>query len=134
MNTCYVSSILSYSLPSRHNNLKSFRGFAQRTCLVFCCGPVAVAVPPDSHLHCKAILWLFFMKYNIQKLNLLLKMGISKTAWINSSVDTIIWLNIFLIFKNQYFIINVYPKSSKKKSVWAILSKNHNNGEQQFFA
>ena len=61
-------------------------------------------------------------------------MDINKTAWINPSVDTINLPNIFLIFKNPYFIINVYPKRSQSKSVLTILSKNCNNGEQQFFA
>ena len=51
-----LSSPLSYYLPSRHNNLKFFRGFAQRTPLVLCHGTgLKLAVPPDSHLHCKPI-------------------------------------------------------------------------------
>ena len=51
-----LSSPLSYYLPSIHNNLKFFRGFAQSTPLVLCHGTgLKLAVPPDSHLHCKPI-------------------------------------------------------------------------------
>ena len=42
-----------------------------------------LTVPPDPHLHCRIILWSFFLKYNIRKLSLLSKMDISKTTHIN---------------------------------------------------
>ena len=40
-------------------------------------------MPQNLYLHCRIILWSFFMKYDIQKLNLISKTDISKTAWIN---------------------------------------------------
>ena len=66
---CYFSSILSYCLPSA------------RVPPWTCCEVYSTL--PDPHLHCRTNLWLFFEKFNIQKLNLLSKTDISKTAWIN---------------------------------------------------
>ena len=52
--------------------------------LRLCHGPAAqLTVPRDTPQFCRMLLWSFFTKYNIGKLNLLSKTDISKTAWIN---------------------------------------------------
>ena len=79
-----------------------------------------LTAPRYPHSHFAIILWLFFMKYNIGKLNLCSKTDISKTAWINT------WKVIFFLenccFSNMCWI----SWNSKMKSkiqrwyVWKI--------------
>ena len=64
---CYISSISSYYLPSRHKELQIF----DRLCPLN--SPLGFPHRPAATLHCRSI-W---------KLNLFSKTDISKTAWIN---------------------------------------------------
>ena len=75
--------ISSYYLPSRCEKARGFTPPLDHP-LGPHHGPAAkLTLPPDSHLHSRIILQLFLMKNKTQKLNLLLKLDISKTAWIN---------------------------------------------------
>ena len=74
-------SILSWYLPSRHKKARIFTPWFSTT-MTLPCGK-KLTVPPNHQAHCRIILWSFFTKYNIRKLNPLSKMNIIKTAWIN---------------------------------------------------
>ena len=71
-----------------------------------------LTVPPNHHLHCRIILWSFFTKYSIQKLNLFSKMEIIKTAWINHCL-TCFCLQLLTFIIQESFI-------SKMLVMWLI--------------
>ena len=74
-------------------------------------GPIVeLTASPDPCLHFRVILWLFFRKYNFQNFNLLSKMNISKTAWVNpcqvKNCKDQIMANFFINYANVLFFFS----------------------------
>ena len=72
--------ILSYYLPPP-SDPQGPGAFPPNLSLGVCDGPPAkLTLPSDPYFHCKIKFVIIFLKYKIQKLNLLSKTDISETA------------------------------------------------------